>query len=129
MTLIDTPGVFIPGRAASLLAPALKRLLKSARRDAVSVDPDVVVAIEEIERAGARYEANRATSPQPMFAEPSCAPSEFITVARAAIELGCTEQNVRKALGRGTLAGRKTATGWQVSAASVAARRAKKENQ
>lgn len=133
--LLPDGGVAISARASASLGPGLTRLLEMAKREGQRVHPDVVEAIELVDRSGAAWSALReraVSKPAPPDRETSefhaiddCGFTavEWVTVGSVAKQLGVTGQMVCRKLKRGDLHGEQDRDRgpWRVCSDSVRA--------
>ncbi len=120
----EEPAVIVQGRFARLLVKLLEPQLEHyARREGVHWPPDFLAIIGELRRARDAYAAHVAScaseTSETVLAEPPAIIDDDIGTSAVADRLGCTEQYVRKLARRGTIAGRRTATGWRFDPVDV----------
>lgn len=106
---------------------AARMLRRHWREEVEDLPPHLREPLEDyladLERAGRRWserQRRRRATAQPTSAQPSPQSEvEVLTTAEAADVIGCTEQNVRKLLANGRLAGEKGSQGWLLDAGAV----------
>lgn len=112
---VTADGVLVPWSTAAVLGSGrLRRLVEDdARRQGYRVPEDVWVVLADLEAARRALEATHRNDGCGTAVE-RLRPVESVSVAEAARRLGCSAQNIRKRLARGTLEGWHDGRRWHV---------------